>query len=46
MVHLTHSLVDEGVHNFPQDISPNVNAIALLEFELSHFVVVVQFVNQ
>ena len=36
---------DKGVHTFPKDISPKMNVIAWLEFELIYFEVAVQHFN-
>ena len=36
---------NKGVHAFPKGISPKVNIIARLEFELANFEVAVQRVN-
>ena len=34
---LTHSWESKEVHTFPKGISPKVNVLARLEFELAHF---------
>ena len=34
---ITHGWVDKRVHTFPKGISPKVNVIARLEFELIYF---------
>ena len=43
--YLTHSWGDKGVHTFPKDISPKVNTIAQLEFELIYFTAAVQHLS-
>ena len=35
--YLTHKLGDKGVHSVPKSISPIVNVLARLEFELAYF---------
>ena len=35
--YLTHSWKDEGVHIFSKGISPKVNAVGSLEFELTYY---------
>ena len=40
--YLNYSLGDKGVHDFPINIRPKVNVIALLEFELAYFKAAVQ----
>ena len=37
--------MNERVHAFPKGISPKVNVIAWLEFELTHYKTVVQYVD-
>ena len=44
--YLTHSLRVKGVHTFSKGIRPEVNVIALLEFELAYCDVVVQLTIQ
>ena len=34
-----------GVYNFPKGIRPNMNVIALLEFELTNYDVVDQYIS-
>ena len=35
----------EGLHTFPKGISPKMNAIARLKFELANYDITVQHVN-
>ena len=42
---LTHNWRDKGDHAFPKGISPEVNVMALQEFELAYFKVTVQHFN-
>ena len=41
--YLTHSWWDKGVHTFPKGISPNVNVIVRLEFEVAYLEVAVNY---
>ena len=43
--YLTHRWKDIGVHTFPWGISPKVNVIAQLEFELTHYDIAVRCVS-
>ena len=43
--YLTYSCRDKGVQAFPKDISPKVNVITCLGFELANFEAVVQNFN-
>ena len=38
-------LFDEGIHTFFKGISPKVNVIARLEFELAYYDIIVQHVS-
>ena len=37
---------DNGVHTFPKDISPKVNVITWLEYELVYYDIAVQHVSR
>ena len=43
--YLTHCQRDKGVRTFPEGISPKVNAIARVKFELSYYNVTVEHVS-
>ena len=45
MVQFNSSLGDKGFHTFPKGISPKVNVIVQLEFELTHYNVLVQHIS-
>ncbi len=45
MILITYSLEDKGVHTFAKGISPKVNVIVRLEFELAYYDVAALHVN-
>ena len=45
MVRSNHLPEDKGIHTPPKSISPKMNAILWLEFELAYYNVTVQHVN-
>ena len=45
LVTLTYSLEDKGVHTFPKGISPKLNFISRLEFELAYFKAAVLYLS-
>ena len=45
LYYLAHIWEDGGVHTFPKGISPKVNVIVQLEFELAYYDVAVQHVS-
>ena len=43
--YLTHCWGDKEVHTFPKGISPKVNVLARLEFELAYYDVTIQYIS-